>query len=570
MNSLHRFWLIIFSLSLYSQYLYAAAAPVPGYLSAAPVPGAQPTIPVDDFTQMLLSNLSEEEKNAVFEEAERMIQEYESLAGDEAAQQAYLEELERQAMDAERELGEALGIDPNQLPPLAPVAEAELPKEPEKPEPKETLPAVDLEQLAGVRTLLNEMIHAINNIITKTEAMPRVSTDAHIEQEWFLIKEPLLQARSFMQIIAHNDELIKPLLTDEFKLLKGQLETLRKPLIHAEQELQTSNTGGLTIVFGEEQSAKTTQATNKALLTILDVVQSYLEENQLTWGMKRLLQKYAPQELKKEEAKMAKPVATPATTSGIYVPPAPAPRPAPPMKKFPDYLPPLPPTAQPAEENEPSSIKSAKGNDGKAKGKGGKGSPKKPDDKKEKKKEKKDEKGKEKKPEEKKKGKKPVNKFAAAEKKLKELEKILQDLDAALQKANIPANANTLLTKIVTPTRGPIDINTLLLGLTQANSALSQQPARLAREFGSNAATLAPADKQKFSKTIQALTDPAISTNTALRVLLEQLVSAPIKQKIQHQWSPSQQKTFVLLEKQARDFITQHEDIKKQLAGKKK
>lgn len=266
---------------------------------------------LEKLAEELLAQLPPEEQEKVLKEAEEIARWIEEQP----------EDVQREiTSEMQREVSELMGADSPIKDFLA--KEKELPvieDAPKKEEPKITATATELQK---IKLLITNIVNNISDIIIKADVLPRVSENRSVETKWLELKSNLSDTKSLLNIINKKEKLLDALLSDESSVLRKNLEDLNKTLRQYNDRLDVPDTAGLRIVFEEEKPLeKTHEKSIKILENIVVELHEFIESKQISWGITKLVQKYAPEELKelkKEEVK--KPATTgpaPIATSGI-------------------------------------------------------------------------------------------------------------------------------------------------------------------------------------------------------------------------------------------------------------
>lgn len=174
-------------------------------------------------------------------------------------------------------------------------------------EKKEVKPLlkIELTKVKQVQNSLKKIIIHVQPLILKTKVLPQVSKDFKIEQDWLSLTDSLVELNSFAKVISNKENLINLLASEEFLLLRDQLKNIANILEENESKIIVPDTAGLTINYDEEdaqESTKIIQTAQNKLNLFIPKLKILVEDDQILWGLRRLLQKYAPEELKKVEA----------------------------------------------------------------------------------------------------------------------------------------------------------------------------------------------------------------------------------------------------------------------------
>lgn len=152
---------------------------------------------------------------------------------------------------------------------------------------------------------LKELVEEINDLVLKATSQAKISTDEELELLWIELLPKLEEIKAYLLIIANHPKIADALLSDEYKLLKTQLEDFANHLKAEKKKLLPTTTNKFLNTLNFD--------------SIINFLQKEIETNQLLWNTKRLVQKYAPEEVKAIEAKpMVKvDITKPATGSTI-------------------------------------------------------------------------------------------------------------------------------------------------------------------------------------------------------------------------------------------------------------
>ena len=261
-----------------------------------PVFGTLDPDKVDDlekFTMDLFDTLSEDEKKQVMEEALKLEEYIKSLPEEE---QKTLEQQLESEVQSLMDSGTLQEMTKEEL--ITPPAKVVTKEEEQPKESKKDEDALKFAQdIPALKSLLKDISNIISNISLKLEA-PGKLTKSDLEQKWKSIKNSLMESQSYILIISNNDKLMDSLLSSEYKQLKSQLESFSKDISKADKNFDAK--------------------IKDNALPVLDTLEKHIETNQLFWNIKRFMQKFAPEEVKKEEKKFTPPQQT--TTPSIQTP----------------------------------------------------------------------------------------------------------------------------------------------------------------------------------------------------------------------------------------------------------
>jgi hypothetical protein len=227
---------------------------------------------VDDlekFTMDLFDQLSEDEKKQVMEEALKLEEYIKNLPPEE--QRALEQELENEVQNlmdsgALKEMSKEELITPPVVDPVV------SPKE----DTKETLKFAS--DIPALKKQLKEISKLISNLSLKIEE-PGKMVASDLEESWKFVKDPLIESQSYILSISNNDKLMDSLLSSEYKILKTQLDDFYTDIIKRDKESEKSS----------------------IISSIIDTFEKHISTNQILWGLKRFLQKFAPQEIKDDK-----------------------------------------------------------------------------------------------------------------------------------------------------------------------------------------------------------------------------------------------------------------------------
>ncbi|MDR3646604.1 MAG: hypothetical protein P4L22_03620 [Candidatus Babeliales bacterium] len=289
MKQLKFLYSIILSCSLLSSNIFCYDEPKVGPISMDQV--SQDEMDLAKLTEELMGSMTPEQRAEVDQELAKF------MSLDEKDQGEYLENKFKE-LSVDLEKAEAMQKE----------------EQPEIPEPQEevkieepkTKPVVkaELTKVEQVNTALKKIIQHTEPLILKTKVLPQVSKDTKIATDWLSLSDNLIELNSFAKIISPKENLIDLLATEEFLLVRDQLKTIANYLEENEPTVIVPDTAGLTINYDEEdedEAANVIVTAQNKLKIIIPKLKSLIEDDQVIWGLKRLLQKYAPEELKKVE-----------------------------------------------------------------------------------------------------------------------------------------------------------------------------------------------------------------------------------------------------------------------------
>jgi hypothetical protein len=254
---------------------------------------SQEELDLAKMTEELMSSMTPEQRNEVDQELARFM----ALPEDE--QGTYLENKFKE-LSVDLEKAEALQ---NENQTEVPEPQEEI-KTQEKKEVKPILKS-ELTKVEQVQNSLKKIITHVQPLILKTKVLPQVSKNCKTEKDWLSLSDSLIELNSFAKVISNKENLIDILASEEFLLLRDQLKEIANNLEEGESSIIVPDTAGLTINYDDEEAEESTlliEAAQNQLNLIIPKLKTLVEDDQILWGLKRLLQKYAPEELQKVEA----------------------------------------------------------------------------------------------------------------------------------------------------------------------------------------------------------------------------------------------------------------------------
>lgn len=208
------------------------------------------------------------------------------------------------------ELNDALGMD-------IPLDIVEQPTQPEKaPEPapvEETKPTTKVE---GIKQTVERLIAILQSFAEKTGIMAmKDDTKVGISvSEWNDLKDEIAQGISYLHMIKNEKKLLEGLLQTDQTELKDKLEDAVDALRRPVKNIELPDTMGLSeyvdedgkIVYASETVTIDKISSQVSFKTALKGLKELFDKYKATWALKRLIEKYAPEELKKKKAPSAK------------------------------------------------------------------------------------------------------------------------------------------------------------------------------------------------------------------------------------------------------------------------
>jgi len=246
---------------------------------------------VDDF------NLSPEEEEEIIQQTLDFSEKMARLTPDEQA--AELEKMFKQ-------------LPP---PPQTPNPESPKPAAPQ-PAPKATPAAQPKKQPAKLETadakkLIGKLVKSLEDIEIKFESLPRVTSDILLEQKWVEVRDELPLTISILKRVSNKPELIEKLASQEFSLLRSQIKDLQRELrpqrkkLFIPDTLVTEKLDDDDLSRADMPTAAQKRESKRAVSSIIKTLSRSVQN--INYGNKKLLEKYAPAELKKVNDEYKKP-----------------------------------------------------------------------------------------------------------------------------------------------------------------------------------------------------------------------------------------------------------------------
>lgn len=258
---------------------------------------------LDTLIDLLMPGASAEEREKLKAEVEEQDRRLNDLRNTDPA--AYEQEMKKIAQEAEPffdELIKEFEKDPEFMAMLqeemnnAPQQPAPLPVAP-APKPIPSPSSADTQKAKSerekIKALLKQLDQDISQVFLKLGSLLRVSNDNVIEFRWQESAPELEDLQIMAKIIANKDVLADALATDEFKVLRSDLEKFSHK-IHSLVGTIATHEEGMSRV---NQASK--QASKVAVAELVEASYEVLVKSKMVWSSKKVLQKYAPEELKK-------------------------------------------------------------------------------------------------------------------------------------------------------------------------------------------------------------------------------------------------------------------------------
>lgn len=266
---------------------------------------------LEELTKLFFPGEDEEKRKELIEETVKLDQKMRSMSKEERiAEQKKMEQELEQFLTQELA---ALEEEQPQVEPKIPEAAMELPVTPGTDKEKAAkLPTASAQDIAATKKMLQSLLEDIAQFRIKVSSLPRISKDVRVEQQWQQTITPLDEFESFATLIARKEHLLSILASQEFAMLKGQLTTLQQKVHSAIKAIIVPDTFMVRTVTDDDTARaglvdkKTEQQTSTAIKTTVNNLFNAVVSQQLGWSLKRLLQKYAPEELKKVESSTLK------------------------------------------------------------------------------------------------------------------------------------------------------------------------------------------------------------------------------------------------------------------------
>jgi hypothetical protein len=273
-------------------------------ISQAGMPGAG--MPADMFdaelnpdelrymAKALFPDLSDEEMEAVINETLELDKQIKALPPEQKA-----EELAKLAEIAEATFAE---IEKEYEKEVTKKQEPAKPKQ--APTQKTALPeAKSASERSALKNKLISIDTTVASLFLKLGSLLRVSQDAEVESKWDGYRQDIEDFIVMLKIIIDNDKLLDVMLTDEFKLLKSELLGLEQSLAPLVKAIETSD----TLSAKQEIQKQIKESSKKAVASTIDLIGKRIIEPRVSWSLKALITKYAPEEAKKIPARKDQP-----------------------------------------------------------------------------------------------------------------------------------------------------------------------------------------------------------------------------------------------------------------------
>ncbi|MCL4380353.1 hypothetical protein M1466_02610 [Candidatus Dependentiae bacterium] len=301
---------------------------MPGMGSSIFPEGDMPELDVkelEELTKLFFPDYDEKQRKELITETQRLDDRMRKMSPeDRIAEQKKMEQELESFLTKELET-----LEQEEKSPVAPVepkpAIAEEPKlEQEKvTTQKSTIPPASTAALAQAKKKITALLASIAEFRLKISSLARISADVPTEATWARIQPMLNDLVAYATIVRNKEPLLNILVSDEFKTLYNQLQQLSSTLSTQGTQVVIPDTYKLPALDDNEAARATIidRATKKksqaAVRTIIATIAGALEQQQLSWSLKRLIQKYAPEELKKV-AQNGKPAIAPGGTLGGF------------------------------------------------------------------------------------------------------------------------------------------------------------------------------------------------------------------------------------------------------------
>lgn len=303
--------ILISSLLIFLNFgLYCQQGPLTGPVSEEEV---NQFINSEEF-EKLFGPMSEEERKQLAQATMQASQELEAMSPQER------QKIEQQAEEFMKKQLEAQPEKPEQPLPTPQITQpARTPALPQPTPIKTTAPA-DSSKLSSIRLLVDRTSELIEDIDLKFESLPRVSSDNILENKWFQIKPDIPFAVATLKAIGKKDQLLEKLTSSEYRLLKDQITGLRNELERSSKNLIAPDSGMLSKLSDADaaraqpltkQEKKQSKRARNRIIELL-----HQEIPNISFGIKGLLEKYAPEVLKESKVKMPKTRPSRVTSSG--------------------------------------------------------------------------------------------------------------------------------------------------------------------------------------------------------------------------------------------------------------
>lgn len=164
------------------------------------------------------------------------------------------------------------------------------------------IPLADAKKLRSererIKQLLTSLLTAIEQLRLKIGSLIRVSRDAQVEGQWHAAQNDLDDLVALMTIISNKDKLLEIVASDEFKILRTDLERLAKELIPVVDRIATADTAMLKSE-ADALSRPAKKQSQQAVKEAVEIINRSIVQTKLVWAIKKPIEKYAPEELKK-------------------------------------------------------------------------------------------------------------------------------------------------------------------------------------------------------------------------------------------------------------------------------
>lgn len=306
-------YVCILSILVSMPMLQAAAAMPPGMalpdMDGSIFPeGEMPeldTNELEELTKLFFPEYDEKQRKELIDETKRLDERMRQMSPQERAEEQRKMEAELESF-LQKELEAIETQEKTASQPPAPV----IPPAPEKNEPtvpgkKAAIPQAAPAAIAAAKKMLKELQESITQFRLQVGSLPRVSSDTPTEQTWGRIQILINEFASYIGIVTHKDPLLNILLSDEFKLLHNQLKQLQATLKAQISQVNIPDSYKLPALDDDAMArASVVEGTTKkksqiAVRKIVSTLAAAVEEQQIGWSLKRMIQKYAPEELKK-------------------------------------------------------------------------------------------------------------------------------------------------------------------------------------------------------------------------------------------------------------------------------
>lgn len=239
----------------------------------------------EQFAMDLFGSLSEDEQKQVLEEAMKLEEYIKGLPEEE--QLAFEKELENELQN----LMDSGALDEISKPQPQPI---EKPAEPKKEDKETKEPELKFAQdIPALKKQLKKISKAISSLSLKIESPHNKKHSSEAIETWNSIKQSTIETQSYILIISNNNKLMDSLLGPDYKILKSKLEDFYKEITQQDKKLNIT-----------ENPSKKVDVSNA-----VEFLNKSMESQKLSWEVKRFMEKFAPEEVKKIEAQ--RPIVTP-------------------------------------------------------------------------------------------------------------------------------------------------------------------------------------------------------------------------------------------------------------------